>query len=189
MIEKQMLFRLSFVLFVCVLGTIALSAQVPDAQLFAGNWRFEPKASVSQPAIISARTGEILKITVKEPLFRIVQVSVLTEDGVKIFGTPMTKGSKRSAVIDLYTDKRGETNATHPFKPEYVEASQTYWKDGALFRHWAVKAAAPAAPELKEVLTYKVSKDGKTLSIETVPEAGGTPTKFVYKRCPDDGCQ
>jgi hypothetical protein len=191
MTQKLMLFRLSLAISVCLLGTVSLFAQVnaaPDARLFAGAWRFEPKASTSQPAIITARTGEILRITVKEPLFRIVQISILTEDGVKIYGTPMAKGSKRSAVIDLYTDKRGETNAPHPFKPEYLEASQTYWKDGALYRHWSVKASAPGTPELKEVLTYKVSKDGKTLVIETVPEAGGTPVKYVYKRCDNDAC-
>ena len=195
MIEKKLLFRLPVAIFVCLAGSMSVLAQVnpsPDPQLFAGVWRFEPKSSTAtQPALMDARAGEILKITVKEPLIRIVQVSILSLDGVKIGGEPMSKGSKRSAVIDLYTDKRGETNAPHPFNPEYMEASQTYWKDGALFRHWAAaKAAATAGNiEFKQALTYKVSKDGKTLIVETVPDAGAAPNTFVYKRCKDpDNC-
>ncbi|HVF30173.1 MAG TPA: hypothetical protein VNA22_04350, partial [Pyrinomonadaceae bacterium] len=104
MIEKQMLFRLTLALLFCLIGGTSFHAQVnssPDPQLFAGIWRFEPKSSTTaQPALIDARTGEVLKITVKEPLVRIVQVSILSEDGVKIGGMSMLKGSKRSAVID-----------------------------------------------------------------------------------------
>ena len=177
----------------CLFGTASLFAQsdlAANPQVFAGVWRFDPKSSSSsQPSAISERNGDVLKITVKEPLLRIVQVSILGSDGVKIGGQPLTKGSKRSSVIDLYMDKRGETNAPQPFNPEHMEASQTYWKDGILFREWNTGMPKPGTVEYKFVHTYKVSKDGKTLFIETVsPEGGATPVKYVYKKCADEAC-
>jgi hypothetical protein len=160
-----------------------------DRQSFVGTWIFDEKASDAHPHLEELYNGQILKITVKESEFKIVETQIMNIPKIMINGVLVKKGEKRSATIIFYTDNRGEVNKPYPFNQNAEVTSKTEWNKNILVRNYKtdIYRSGKLEGDIKSTETYSVSKDGKALTVTTKTrttfannESG--KTKLVYNR-------
>jgi hypothetical protein len=121
---------------------------------FAGTWIYDAKKSNLGNGLDALYTDQSLVISYVEPEFKIVK-------------TQIKLGETRSTDLIYYTDKRGERNKPYPFNQLIETESQTFWKKDVLMSGYKIKVylGDREIGYSETVEKYKLSKDGKTLTI------------------------
>ena len=190
MIKKDY-FRKVVVAVLLLIPAFYLSAPAPEKEKdetlnranFAGTWIYDAKKSSLGNTLEALNTDQSLVISYAEPEFKIVK-------------TQIKLGETRSANLIYYTDKRGEKNKPYPFNQLFEIESQTVWKKDVLVSSYKMKFYLNDrdAGYTETIEKYKLSKDGKTLTIIselTMPRIiglgnasfiGGTAKKVYRKK-------
>lgn len=156
-----------------------------DRTKLNGTWVFDAKASNADSYTKERFAGKDLTITYVEPELKILEP--YTKDGQTFYTT-----------LIFYTDGRGETNNHYPITANFQFTSVTVWQKDVLTRTYKIPAYNSGKPvgDIKYVETYKISRDGRTLTIEKHSKANFTTnsrygklttknsskTKRVYQR-------
>jgi len=144
---------LALMFFLCVSGILA-----QEKNDFSGTWLLEVK---------NEKSNSQSKYTVKNYTLKISQ----TGEEIQINRSYELNGEPRSFTLTLFSDKRGEKNLISFDTSETEEKSKTLWRKHQLFRYITYRKYSSNdwtyVSTNNVIEKYKLSEDGKTLTIVT----------------------